>query len=532
MISKRAIFGISLLVCIQPAVAAKDFTVVSLSGRSITDSLPSVLVSTQTFPSPGGFYDSPFSQLSIGDNGSVAFSVKLDRQFPWADDALCDWRPSRGLSLIARDGDRVQNSSGIYESITSSELLFSSVNATNRGTVYESWVDGFEKRVLLRNQNTQTIVQGGQPAPGTTGSIQGNLASVSNDRGDVLVRATYVEFAQNVFSGQGMWLDSGNGLEPIALESETAPGVGKPFKLFRHMAINNVGSSAFTADYDGLLDIPGLSGTGVWTTSEDGLRLVADLGSQSLPTEVYMNNIGDVVFQNSRRETFYASASSSYDVRQVSRRTTDVIGGVSDTGFVAFGSSTEITLVDQFGSVYPIANSGQTISGLPTEFELSYFGSPVLNASGTIAFASYFDVRDGFGRGVFAKKPDGVLQPIAVPGQIIDVGIGGNSDLRVLSGIDYGGPGEGPSVVINARGEIAFLAIFTDGSSAVLVSRAISAPEPATLIHIVLVTICSSFRPRRSSGKRCAGARLVRARKRFRVEHCGERRNRRGFFRC
>jgi hypothetical protein len=503
MFSIRAIFGLSLFVCIQPAVAAKDFTVVALSGRSITDSLPSVLISTETSPPPVG--NTPFSQLSMADNGSVAFSVELDRQFPWADDALCDWRPSHGLSLIARDGDPVQNSSGIYESIFSSEPLFSSVSSTNRGIVYQSWVDGSEQRVFLRNKDTQAIVQVGQPAPGTTGVIQGNLAAVSNDRGDVLVRATYVDLAQNVFGDYVMWLDSDNGLEPIALENQIAPGVGKPFKLFRQMAINNAGSFAFSADYDGLLDIPGLSGTGVWTTSEDGLRLVADLGHQSLPTAVYMNNIGDVVFQNSHRETFYASASSSYDVRQISGATTDEIGGLSDTGIVAFGSSTEISLVDQFGSVHPVANSGQNVSGLPTEFELSYFGSPVINASGTIVFASYFDVPGGFGQGVFAKKPDGVLQPIAVSGQVVDVGIGGNSDLRTFSRIDYGGLGEGPSVVLNAQGVIAFLAVFTDGSSAVLVSRAIAIPEPATMIHIALVTVCSSLRRRRFSGKHCAG---------------------------
>jgi hypothetical protein len=119
---------------------------------------------------------------------------------------------------------------------------------------------------------------------------------------------------------------------------------------------------------------------------------------------------------------------------------------------------------------------------------------PVFNDLGQLAFRA--TLMSGIGgvdlsnnEGIWATDVNGVLKMIVRTGDMIDVDPGPSIDLRtirLLSFDDNSGNEDGHSSGFNDKGQIAFLAHFTDRTSAVIVSNVVAVPEPASLIPALL----------------------------------------------
>ena len=139
-----------------------------------------------------------------------------------------------------------------------------------------------------------------------------------------------------------------------------------------------------------------------------------------------------------------------------------------------------------------VARSGNEAPGTPEGVLFSRFGTsgikfdiPALNNAGQTAFVGRLtgpgvDVTNN--RGIWAEDQQGVLTLIAREGDLLDVDDGLGTDFRTISSLSFDvglGRGGGHMSGFNDLGQIAFGAVFTDGTRGVFVSNLAAVPEPA-----------------------------------------------------
>lgn len=175
--------------------------------------------------------------------------------------------------------------------------------------------------------------------------------------------------------------------------------------------------------------------------------------------------------------------------------------------FIASITDQNLTGLDAFtlfsesinGDLTLLAREGDP-APLPPEFPSAYFRyfsstrPPIINNLGQTAFQP--ELYNG-SENIFAQDIYGNLQFIAGSGMVIDVSDNPLApDLRTIRSVDYldGGyvidsffnnpVGRG----FNDRGQLAFKAVFTDGTSGIFVSNrvAVPIPEPTTLAFVVI----------------------------------------------
>jgi hypothetical protein len=128
-----------------------------------------------------------------------------------------------------------------------------------------------------------------------------------------------------------------------------------------------------------------------------------------------------------------------------------------------------------------------------------------LNAAGQTAFLAQVSgsgIDGSNNEGLWATGRQGVLQLIVRDGDQIEVG---PYDFRTVAGLGFTtatGNGDGAPSAFNDRGQISFVAYFTDGTSGVFVSNLVAIPEPRSLILAWFVWIESLRFSRRVSRRR------------------------------
>lgn len=494
---------VTILVRADVAVAVEMINVIAVSGATAPGTVPPAQFAAGT-SFPPIFIDTPFSSLSIANNGLVAFAAELDRQFPWANNGLWAKSANAPLRLIAREGDPVPGFQGVLEHGFGGSPL-ESPKATNNGVAFTAWIDGFSAAVFLDNGPTNALMAAiGQPAPGTNSRFTRRITGAASPNGNILIRAAFEQ--EVILERQGLWLDEGSGLQKIALQSEIAPGVQLPYKSFGPMVVNDAGEVAFVAQYDVSAENSGDEQFGIWASVGGNLRLVKDLGSPAVVKPILLNNRGDVVFRDDFGSTFIAIASNSHQIKQVLGPTLDQLGGLSDTGSVSFGSSTATATADENGNVNIIARSGDSVPGLAPEYEFGvFFHPPLINSQGWTAFAAEFIGPDGgiAGTGVWVKTDQGPLRQIVYTGQSVDVAAGNITDLRTIAGIAYPGAVDDPPIAFNDSGQLACLVGFSDGSAAVIVVDVLPIPEPDLWVILCCGMIGATFlaRPNRANSQ-------------------------------
>lgn len=292
---------------------------------------------------------------------------------------------------------------------------------------------------------------------------------IGSDVAVALSDSGYAAFVAEAGDNDVLWLARGGTLKPVIVSGATAPGVsggpvfdGAPFGAVP--AINNTGqvAVAWQLEVDG--DVTASNSQGIWTSDGASLRLVARQGDPAPG----------------------ASASFSY-------LSNPLINTDGDIAFVALiGAEGEGIWVERAGNLQLVVRSNQPAPDTPGAVFATVSSEPIINAAGQIAFMARLKPGDGSvtemnDLGLWAQDSSGALRLIAREGDEVDVDNGPGVDLRVfsdlsiLSSIIFLGHGsgneDGRPTYFNDRGQLAFWASFTDGSSGVFVSNAVAVPE-------------------------------------------------------
>jgi hypothetical protein len=346
-----------------------------------------------------------------------------------------------------------------------------------------------------------------------------------NDIGETLFFSTITGPGVDFTNSEGLWSGHPGSLTLLARTGSQAPGTpsGVMFRNLGRSHLNNRGHSAFR----GFLSGPGVSDAnrdGIWTDRTGSVELVVRSGTQapgmptgiSLRSVVYdsLNTADQIAFSgrlvgpgvdDSNDQGIWVEDSGNF--RLVVREGSAVPGGASG---VVFGETSEVVLNDAghvalvsglTGSVVDstndgglwregasglelVARRGSQAPGVSAGLNFDVFSSPAFNNLGQVAFEATLS-GNGIGSandaGLWATDPAGVLRLIARAGDPLEVAPGDArivSDLRLTASIVSGA---GVPTGLNNKGQVAFAAMFTDGTSGVFVSNLVAVPEPAEL---------------------------------------------------
>jgi len=345
--------------------------------------------------------------------------------------------------------------------------FLTAVSGGDRGV----WSEGGNNGLELLGRNVGFVPGGtGEPRFSSLGD------PVLNDIGHVALSALLLDPDTNFWLGHGIVSDrGGNGLEVVVPPTLPAPGTDAGVILYPGQskpAFNNLDQLAFLASLDG----PGVvdaNDQGIWSEgSGSGLSLVAREGNQAPGTDVGVSfsSLGTPVI-NSIGQTAFQSELVGAGVDATNGR-----------GIWSEKEGTGLTLVARNGDLALGAGDGVYFSGL---------GKFVLNGNGQTAFWSSL-VGSGVDtindKSIWAEDISGNLQLIAREGDLLDVDDGSGTDFRTIRDLIFSSPGpstgneDGHTSAFNEYGQLAFNAIFTDGTSGVFVSNLVATPEPSTLL--------------------------------------------------
>jgi hypothetical protein len=154
--------------------------------------------------------------------------------------------------------------------------------------------------------------------------------------------------------------------------------------------------------------------------------------------------------------------------------------------------------LERSGSLTLVAREGDQPPGTPDGAVVGSFSGLsnrlVLNDAGQVAFTNP--------NGLWATDRAGELQLIARTGDLLEVAPGDFRTIRLpffdpSNGISTGNSDGRPSF-FNNRGQLAFAATFTDGSSGIFVSNRVAIPEPSTCALVALGCVAWIATPRRA----------------------------------
>jgi hypothetical protein len=306
--------------------------------------------------------------------------------------------------------------------------------------------------------------------------IGSDVAIALNDAGDAA-------FVAETDDNSALWLMSGGGLAPVIVSGSPAPNVSggevfafAPFGAI--IAINNARQLAVNWSLDGA-GVTESNNSAIWAGADaDSLRLVAREGDTAPGSATQFPELGFPVI-NARGDILFTA---SIDFQNI---------GIWR---------------ERAGTLEPVALADDAAPDLPAGAVFEFFNDPTMNAAGQVAFAAVLKVGEGgvtedSNSGLWASDVDGVLHLVARAGDEVDVDNGPGVDLRIFSGFSishsaiFFGQGSGnedgrPSY-FNDRGQLAFWASFTDGTSGVFISDAVAVPESSG--RILLAIACMIF---------------------------------------
>jgi hypothetical protein len=151
-------------------------------------------------------------------------------------------------------------------------------------------------------------------------------------------------------------------------------------------------------------------------------------------------------------------------------------------------------VTDIEGNFRLVAHAGQEVPGMEPDQSFQSVRAAAINAAGQVVVEGTFRW-DGIG--IWAEDRAGRLRLIVRSGQLIDVDDGPIESLRQVSQLwflGYSGNDDGRPSGFNDRGELAFLARFTDGSSGLFVSQLATLPEPPSTSLTCVFAVASLAR--------------------------------------
>jgi hypothetical protein len=441
------------------------------------------LVAREGAGAPGYHVDARFNELGqphIDAAGQVAFraSVTGDGVNITNDSGI--WAEQGGaLQLIAQEGSQPPGTPAGTAFGHFHPFSFMRVNTAGSIAIRAPLVHG-GGGVTLNNDHgiwierggsLELAVRAGNAAPGApSGAVFAGLNQPElNDAGQIAFRAELLAGPGGIdFSNSaGIWSDAGGALHAVARGSDQAPGAsaGVNFSGFFPPALNNQGQTAFI----GFLTSGGVTSAnnvGLWSEGSGALNLVARRGHQApgAPASAVFEDLATPVIDDLGQTAFYAALRTGS-------------GGVTSANDEGIWSQSggALQLLAREGSLAPGAPPGATFS--------TFFNNVVVNSPGQLAFAA--QLSSDLGSSLWATDRTGQLRLIARPGDLFDVDEGPSVDLRTVSTLFMHGSTSGVAghpTPLNDLGQLTFLAAFTDGTEALLVSSLVAIPEPASWV--------------------------------------------------
>lgn len=448
---------------------------------------PLVFVGDSTTGSPATEQFTHTYSPDLSDTGELAFAAKHGLTI--SDDISIWRRDSQGnLRQVAARNDAVPSSSG---NARVNDILTGTVAINNAGTtVFQADIigpgtPGFG--VLLQDQSELSLIASGNSRPdglpeGLALSWQSQL-SLDND-GNVAFNASIANRTTGQSMGSALATHSDeNGLQLHAVPGTIAPETQGSFVFERvfEIQMNSGGDITYRAGVKQNGGDPTLPFIwGVWLLPEgEESTLVALQGEPApgLTEEAYFGIIDEPVINNRGDIAIVAGITNTDDLQPAGR------------GIWASRDDNGLTLVIREGEQAAGAAQGVTYARL--------FEDIAINNLGRLAFLGGLSgdgVHNGNDTAIWAEDSDGILELVVREGDSIDALPGPGIDLRTVESLHFLANGSYASPGIsrfNNRGQLAFSATFTDGSSGVFLSG-IQVPEPCSLLQAALVATLSS----------------------------------------
>jgi hypothetical protein len=361
--------------------------------------------------------------------------------------------------------------------------------ATDSGDIGESYAGIWREN---DSGGLTRVLRAGDPAPRTAGSFFLPFgeppAIVSNRIGRVafIARTTDEKF--------GIWSEHVDGLHLEVFSGDPAPGIDHATINFGFMGLefNSQGHLAFPATLRG----PGIAGgndTSLWRIRASGLELLAREGSQA------PDSTTGQLFQSFPAYVLNADGNAAFIAQ------TGGPDGANNIGIWSEGAGSGLKRIAYPGDRAPGTDPGVAFAALAVGLFGTFVGPPlVLNAHGQVAFMGTLQgpgIDDSNNGGIWAQDRAGVLRLIARDGDALNVSNDPlHPDWRTISGLFLSGASgndDGRRSWFNDRGQLAFLANFTDGTRGIFVSDVATVPEPSVFALLMLGLAACSFKRQR-----------------------------------
>ena len=421
-------------------------------------------------------YPKNVRDTDISDDGTIVFGGTYDIDATHYEDAIWTAGSNHPWSVIAHTHQQAPGAAaGVYFDgfyapfISKSGRVAFAADLEGPGVVYDTnhlgiWSqDGSSLKLLARTGAQAPGLSAGSNFTWFTSSRSGYF---TNSGGPLSFSAEFKR--SDASNGAGIWAERTPGnLELVVQTGQPAPTAagGLLFDSFGESTTGPLGHTAFAA---------GVNSSGVYDFHPDntlwvedghgGLRLVASQGQLAIG--------GSIPWTFAGFETPAVDAAG-----HVASRAVLVNGG--------FLSNTDSVWYERPDGAYKmLAMAGAHAPGLPTDatfqqHDWQAFSDPVMDSSGQVAFMAYWYDGQNSGSGIWATDASGHLQRIASTRQTIDIDPDpAIVNLKTIGSLtmqndnhDFFQP-----LSLSDRGEIAFVARFTDGTNGVLIAT-IPVPE-------------------------------------------------------
>ena len=411
----------------------------------------------------------------ISDSGTTGFHTSMigpgvsdtDDEMLWVVDhggaPEIVYREGTAAAGVESDVTFGVGSGGFLLNATGDEAFSAALRGPSISTLNEQGLWAY------RNGNQELIVRGGQQAPGMAvgTNFLSTVNSSMNARAEMAFSATLTGGDTTSANDRSIWRETETGdLQIVMRSGDPAPNMQAGFAFAGGVAptlvgFNSAGQVAYTASLLG----PGVNtdnDRGVWIKDPDGpAHLVAREGAQApgLPLGAVYGNFQSVKMNSVGETALHALVEGL-----------GVIDPNDEAVFALSGGESRV-----------IMRRGDTAPGAPTGATISDISRSSLNAQGQVIIQGSIALVGGghVQRAIWMEDLSHHLRLVIAEGDQLEVTAG---DVRTVARLNLflaaGGGDDGQIRSFNDRGEVSFIANFTDGSSGVFVS---SVPEPRSL---------------------------------------------------